>query len=132
MLLISSCALSTLHFSEEGYRQTAGGILGQVIGNNLESTMKLLGATTLLFFIWLASVSLFLSISWFKVIDEIGRYFLLVWDAALSKIDLIKDRLESKRKKAERKVIFEAEKKHQEQPFSSPKVTKELGSQITQ
>ena len=111
LLLISSCALSTLHFSGDGYRETAGGILGQVVGNNLELTMKLLGATTLLFFVWLASVSLFLSISWFKVIDEIGKYLLLVWDTALSKIDVIKDRVEGKRKKAERKVIFEAEKK---------------------
>jgi len=111
LLLISSCALSTLHFSEEGFRETAGGILGQVIGDNLESTMKLLGATTLLFFVWLASVSLFLSISWFKVIDEIGRYLLLGWEVTLSKIDVIKDQLEGKRKKAEHKVVFEAEKK---------------------
>ena len=114
LLLISSCALSTLHFSGDGYRETAGGILGQVVGNNLELTMKLLGATTLLFFVWLASVSLFLSVSWFKVIDEIGKYLLLVWDTALSKIDVIKDRVEGKRKKAERKVIFEAEKKRQQ------------------
>ena len=111
LLLITSCALSTLHFSGEFFRETAGGILGQVIGNYLESTMKLLGATTLLFFVWLASISLFLNISWIKIIDEIGRYSLVFWEFFLGKIDEIKDNLEEKRKKAERKEIFNAEKK---------------------
>lgn len=111
LLLITSCALSTLHFSGEFYRETAGGILGQVIGNYLESSMKLLGATTLLFFVWLASISLFLNVSWIKIIDEIGKYSLVFWEFCLSKIDAIKDKFEEKRKKAERKEIFNAEKK---------------------
>ena len=110
-MLITSCALSTLHFSGEFYRETAGGILGQVIGNYLESSMKLLGATTLLFFVWLASISLFLNVSWIKIIDEIGKYSLVFWEFCLSKIDEIKDKFEEKRKKAERKEIFNAEKK---------------------
>ena len=111
LLLITSCALSTLHFSGEFYRETAGGILGQVIGNYLESSMKLLGATTLLFFVWLASISLFLNVSWIKIIDEIGKYSLVFWEFCLGKIDEIKDKFEEKRKKAERKEIFNAEKK---------------------
>ena len=111
LLLITSCALSTLHFSGEFYRETAGGILGQVIGNYLESSMKLLGATTLLFFVWLASISLFLNVSWIKIIDEIGKYSLVFWELCLSKIDEIKAKFEEKRKKAERKEIFNAEKK---------------------
>ena len=110
-MLITSCALSTLHFSGEFYRETAGGILGQVIGNYLESSMKLLGATTLLFFVWLASISLFLNVSWIKIIDEIGKYSLVFWEFCLGKIDEIKDKFEEKRKKAERKEIFDAEKK---------------------
>ena len=111
LLLITSCALSTLHFSGDFFRETAGGILGQVIGNYLESSMKLLGATTLLFFVWLASISLFLNISWIKIIDEIGRYSLVLWEFCLGNIDEIKDKFEEKRKKAERKEIFNAEKK---------------------
>ncbi len=98
-------------FFFEFYRETAGGILGQVIGNYLESSMKLLGATTLLFFVWLASISLFLNVSWIKIIDEIGKYSLVFWEFCLSKIDEIKDKFEEKRKKAERKEIFNAEKK---------------------
>ena len=111
LMLTTSCALSTLHFSGEGYRESAGGILGQVVGINLVLSMKILGATTLLFFTWLASISLFLNISWLKVIDEIGRYALFIWSIVQSKIDDIKDKVEVRRKKAERKVVFDAEKK---------------------
>tara|TARA_B100001142_G_scaffold330149_1_gene396596 strand:+ start:992 stop:3274 length:2283 start_codon:yes stop_codon:yes gene_type:complete len=111
LMLITSCALSTLHFSGEGYRESAGGILGQVVGINLVLSMKILGATTLLFFTWLASISLFLNISWLKVIDEIGRYAIFIWSIVQSKIDDIKDKIEVRRKKAERKVVFDAEKK---------------------
>ena len=111
LMLTTSCALSTLHFSGEGYRESAGGILGQVVGINLVLSMKILGATTLLFFTWLASISLFLNISWLKVIDEIGRYALFIWSIVQSKIDDIKDKIEVRRKKAERKVVFDAEKK---------------------
>jgi len=111
LMLTTSCALSTLHFSGEGYRESAGGILGQVVGMNLVLSMKILGATTLLFFTWLASISLFLNISWLKIIDEIGRYTLFIWSIVQSKIDDIKDKIEVRRKKAERKIVFDAEKK---------------------
>ena len=111
LLLISSSALATLHFSAEGFNQTAGGVLGQVVGEYLESMMKLLGASTLLFFIWLTSVSLFLSISWLKIMDEIGRITLFGWNEIVIKIDTLKDQMEGRRIQAERQIIIKAEKK---------------------
>jgi len=66
-----------LHFSPEGFNETAGGIIGQIVGNWFESVMKLLGASTLLFVIWIASISLFLGISWFTVMDRIGHWCLV-------------------------------------------------------
>ena len=111
LLLVSSSALTTLHFSAEGFNQTAGGILGQAVGGYLESTMKLLGASTLLFFIWLTSISLFLSISWFKIMDEIGRVTVFFWNKIVIKIDALKDQIEGKRIQAERQSIIKAEKK---------------------
>ena len=110
-MLISSSALATLHFSAEGFNETAGGILGQAVGGYLVSTMKLLGASTLLFFIWLTSISLFLSISWFKIMDEIGRITVFVWNKIVIKIDALKDQIEGKRIQAERQIIIKAEKK---------------------
>jgi S-DNA-T family DNA segregation ATPase FtsK/SpoIIIE len=109
--LVTSCALATLHFSAAGFRETAGGVLGRLSGEFLESAMKLLGASTLLFFLWLASISVFLGISWLAVMDRVGRWSLRLWDRTRSKIDEFRDRAEGKRQLAARQDVFEAEKK---------------------
>ncbi len=109
--LVTSCALATLHFSPLGFRETAGGVIGQLTGGFLESVMKLLGASTLLFFLWLASISVFLGISWLGVMDRVGRWSLRAWERARSKIDEWRDRAEGKRQLAARQDVFEAEKK---------------------
>ncbi|NOX70936.1 MAG: cell division protein FtsK [Gammaproteobacteria bacterium] len=109
--LVTSCALATLHFSPLGFRETAGGVIGQLTGGFLESVMKLLGASTLLFFLWLASISVFLGISWLGVMDRVGQWSLRAWERARSKIDEWRDRAEGKRQLAARQDVFEAEKK---------------------
>ena len=109
--LITSCALSTLHFSPEGFNETAGGILGQVVGEWLESVMKLLGASTLLFVIWVASLSLFLGISWFSVMDRIGRWCLVGYEKARFKIGELQDKAEGRRSWPPARTVIETEKK---------------------
>lgn len=109
--LVTSCALATLHFSDLGFHETAGGVIGQLTGGFLESVMKLLGASTLLFFLWLASISVFLGISWLAVMDRLGRWSLKAWDRARSKFDEFRDRAEGKRQLVARQNVFEAEKK---------------------
>ena len=109
--LITSCALATLHFSSVGFRETAGGVLGQIVGNNLESMMKLLGASVLLFFLWVASMSVFLGISWFAIMDRTGKWCLTMWEKGRQKIGELRDRAEGKRQLAARQDVFAAEKK---------------------
>lgn len=109
--LVISCALATLHFSSLGFPQSAGGVVGQVVGNGMVSVMKLLGASTLLFFLWLASISLFLGISWLTVMDRVGRVSLSLYEKARTRIDEIRDRAEGRRQLAARQDIVEAEKK---------------------
>ncbi len=109
--LITSCALSTLHFSPVGFNETAGGIVGQVVGHSLESVMKLLGASTLLFVLWVASISLFLGISWFSIMDRIGRWCLLAFEKAQARFGELRDRAEGRRQQAARADIIEVEKK---------------------
>jgi S-DNA-T family DNA segregation ATPase FtsK/SpoIIIE len=108
--LVSSCALATLHFSPAGFNETAGGIIGQIVGNWLESVMKLLGASTLLFVIWVASVSLFLGISWFAVMDRVGHYCLVGYEKLLARIDELRDKAEGRRQQAARQDVLEVEK----------------------
>ena len=112
--LVTSCALSTLHFSPVGFNETAGGIVGQVFGNSLQSVMKLLGASTLLFVLWIASISLFLGISWFSVMDRIGRWCLVGYEKARVKIDEMRDRAEGRRQQAARQDVIKVEKKRKE------------------
>ena len=109
--LVTSCALATLHFSPAGFNETAGGIIGQIVGLRLQAVMKLLGASTLLFVIWVASLSLFLGISWFSVMDRIGHWCLVGYEKAQSKVGELRDRAEGRRQSAVRKDIIEVEKK---------------------
>ncbi len=109
--LVTSCALATLHFSSAGFNETAGGIIGQIVGNRLESIMKLLGASTLLFVVWVASLSLFLGISWIQVMDRIGHWCLAGFEKARQKIDELKDKAEGRRQAAARQEVVEVEKK---------------------
>jgi S-DNA-T family DNA segregation ATPase FtsK/SpoIIIE len=108
--LVTSCALASLHFSPVGFRETAGGIVGQVVGGGLESLMKLLGASVLLFFVWVASVSVFLGISWLTVMDRIGRWCLAGWEYGKARVGEFRDRAEGRRQQAARQNVFEAEK----------------------
>jgi len=97
--LITSCALATLHFSPVGFRETAGGV------------MKLLGASVLLFFLWVASMSVFLGISWFAIMDRTGQWCLAMWEKGRQKVGELRDRAEGKRQLAARQDVFAAEKK---------------------
>jgi S-DNA-T family DNA segregation ATPase FtsK/SpoIIIE len=100
-----------LHFSDAGFNQTAGGIVGYIVGNWLESVMKLLGASTLLFVIWVASLSLFLGISWFSVMDKIGHWCLVGYEKARFKIGELQDKAEGRKQLAARQTVIETEKK---------------------
>ena len=108
--LVTSCALATLHFSPVGFNETAGGIIGQITGIRLEAVMKLLGASTLLFCLWIASVSLFLGISWIAVMDRIGHWTLIGIEKARHRIDQLRDRAEGRRQAATRQDFVKVEK----------------------
>ena len=109
--LLTSCGLATLHFSDAGFNETAGGIVGQIVGDNLAFLMKLLGASVLLFFLWVAAISVFLGISWLSVMDRVGRWCLIAYEKAQEKIGEWRDKAEGKRQVALRQDVFEKEKK---------------------
>ncbi len=112
--LVTSCALAKLHFSPIGFSHTAGGMVGQALGGWLEGVMKLLGASTLLFVVWVASLSLFLGISWIQVMERIGHWCLVGWDKTRLKIDEMRDRAEGRKQAAARQEVIKVEKKRKE------------------
>ena len=73
LLLATSCGLATLHIFAPDMRETAGGILGQLVGNGLAQVLGHLGATVLLLVLWIVSVSLATGVSWLSVMDTVGR-----------------------------------------------------------
>jgi len=109
--LTTSCALATLHFSAAGFNESAGGIVGQVVGESLEGVMKLLGASVLLFCLWVASISLWLGVSWISIMDAIGRYCLLGYEKARALVDEWRDKAEGRRQLAARQEIVKVEQK---------------------
>jgi len=109
--LLTSCALAKMHFSGAGFNESAGGIIGQVLGGWLEGVMKLLGASVLLFCLWVASISLFLGISWINVMDRIGRWALVGFEKARFKLGELRDKAEGRRSAAARQDIVKVEKK---------------------
>jgi S-DNA-T family DNA segregation ATPase FtsK/SpoIIIE len=111
LTLITSCALARLHFSDVGFNESAGGIIGKIIGDWLVSVMKILGASTLLFVFWVASLSLFLGISWFSVMDRIGRWCLSSYEKLRFKISELRDKAEGRKQLAARQDVIETEKK---------------------
>ena len=80
LALLTSCGLATLHFAQPDLRESAGGVVGQLIGGGLAANLGLLGATLLMLALWLASISLLTGVSWLTVMDSIGRQVMAMID----------------------------------------------------
>ncbi len=111
LLLVASCGLATLHWSDAGMPHTAGGAIGDTVGRGLQSGLDFLGATLLMLAAWMAGASLSLGVSWLTVMDHLGAW---TWGA----VALIRDRRAARREAAEgrerreaRKVNVETEQK---------------------
>jgi S-DNA-T family DNA segregation ATPase FtsK/SpoIIIE len=73
LAIATSSGLATLHFQASELRESAGGILGRIVGNGLEYGLGLLGTTVLLLVLWLAAVQLATGVSWIAIMDRTGR-----------------------------------------------------------
>jgi S-DNA-T family DNA segregation ATPase FtsK/SpoIIIE len=73
LAIATSSGLATLHFYSPVMRETAGGILGRLVGHGFEYGLGLLGTTVLLLVLWLASVQLATGVSWIAIMDGTGR-----------------------------------------------------------
>ena len=81
LTLGTGCGLASLHFRQaSALPLDAGGILGNLVGNNLVEVFSPLGATLLLLGLFLAGFTLFTNLSWLALMDTVGRYTL--WGAA--------------------------------------------------
>jgi S-DNA-T family DNA segregation ATPase FtsK/SpoIIIE len=72
LVLIASCGLTTLHWQPGVLHQSAGGVLGRMIGQGLAAGLDFLGATLVLIAAWMAGLSLAFGVSWFTIMDRLG------------------------------------------------------------
>ena len=72
--LLASCGLASLHWSPGLLQQTAGGVLGSLVGGGLASGLQVLGATLLLIAVWMAGIALAFHVSWLAVMDFLGHW----------------------------------------------------------
>jgi DNA segregation ATPase FtsK/SpoIIIE, S-DNA-T family len=75
LMLLASCGLATLHWGPGTLRETAGGVVGQFVGENLAEGLNFLGATLFMLAAWMAGVSLAFGVSWMTIVDRIGAGF---------------------------------------------------------
>jgi S-DNA-T family DNA segregation ATPase FtsK/SpoIIIE len=111
VVLVTSCGLVTLHWDAGSLRQTAGGVVGSLVGRGLASGLDFLGATLLMIAAWMAGLSLAFHVSWFTVMDRIGA---AVWDGISwlrTRSATKKDVAEGRERKLARKEATKTEQK---------------------
>ena len=82
LTLIAGCGLASLHDNSvvSLLPVNAGGILGDLVGQLMEGAFNLMGATLLLLALFLSGVTLFINLSWIKLIDATGALTLALAD----------------------------------------------------
>ena len=119
MLLAASCGLAALHWQTGTLRESAGGVLGQLVGGGLAEAMKMLGATLLLLAAWMAGLAIAFHVSWLSVMDHLGAGF---WRG----IEWCRDRWSSRREVAEGQ-----ERKRERQQVQAAKQEKKAAPRVT-
>jgi DNA segregation ATPase FtsK/SpoIIIE, S-DNA-T family len=112
LTVLASCGLATLHWSSVGLANSAGGVLGAVVGGGSAKGLSFLGATLLLLGVWLAGVALFAGLSWFDVMDRVGAWTLQGFEWLRARISERRQLKAGKeRKEARQEGVREEQKK---------------------
>jgi S-DNA-T family DNA segregation ATPase FtsK/SpoIIIE len=105
LTLAAGCGLGTLHFRQGGALPLdAGGILGNLVGNNLIEVFSPMGGTLLLLALFLAGVTLFTNLSWILLMDDVGRHTLRLCGLLLTLCERVGDAYRDRQLKKTREV----------------------------
>ncbi|MEZ5532333.1 MAG: DNA translocase FtsK 4TM domain-containing protein [Steroidobacteraceae bacterium] len=111
LVLVTSCALATLHWAPRSLPQSAGGVVGSLVGGGFGGALGLLGGTLALLAGFMAGVSLAFGVSWFTIMDRIGAatWGAIGWVRARSAA--ARDAAEGRERKQARKETIETDQK---------------------
>src|ERR1700704_1833345 len=111
LILVASCGLTTLHWQPGALRQSAGGVVGSVVGGGLVAGLDFLGATLVMLAAWMAGLSLAFGASGLPIMDRGGA---LTW-AAIGRLRTrsaaARDAAEGRERRQARKEAMESEQK---------------------
>ncbi len=111
LVLVASCALTTLHWQPGALRQSAGGIVGREVGESLAAGLNFLGATLLMIAAWMAGLSLAFGVSWLTIMDRLGT---ATWEGVAwvrGRFVLRRDAAEGRERRQARKDAVETAQK---------------------
>jgi len=111
LVLLTSCALATLHWAPGSLPQSAGGVVGSLVGGGLDAGLGLLGGTLALLAAFMAGVSLAFGVSWFTIMDRIGA---ATWNAigwVRARASAARDAAEGRERRLARKEVTVADQK---------------------
>jgi S-DNA-T family DNA segregation ATPase FtsK/SpoIIIE len=111
LVLAASCGLATLNWHAGALRETAGGVIGGLIGRGLAGGLGYLGATLLMLAAWMAGLSLSLGVSWFTVMDRLGAWSWAAISWVRERRASAKDLAVGKERRAARRDSVETKKK---------------------
>lgn len=116
LLMLSGCGLGAFIVIDPSAlpeaMNGAGGVMGSLIGmNGLFTVFGDTGAKILLLAVFLASFTLFTSISWFTCMDVIGAFTLRLFEGIRAIVYTMTEYIKARRARTSRKEIFEVEQR---------------------
>ena len=120
VLLAASCGLATLNFAPGDLRESAGGVLGQLVGQGLEHGLKWLGATLLLLGAWIAGLAVAFHVSVLDVLDRVGHAFWQAVSWLRGWISARREVAEGQERRRERQEVTRQEQKRKSVPRVVP------------
>lgn len=127
MTILGGCALENLHFGHLAASKpfVGGGILGDWFSSGLVSTFGRIGSTLLAVTLFLAGVTFFTGLSWFRLMDTIGEQVCALYVRVQGMREEKEDRAIGEKAREERKdsVAMLRKKTEKKQPIKiEPKI----------
>ena len=111
LFLLATTGLADLHSSPlaEVMPADGGGVIGDLVARPLLDTTGMLGSTLFLFAFMLVGITLYTGLSWFFVMDQIGKYTLTGLGWMIDRVAGMRDWFAGRRAKAHREEVRKAD-----------------------
>ncbi|NRB71847.1 MAG: DNA translocase FtsK 4TM domain-containing protein, partial [Xanthomonadales bacterium] len=128
LFLLAATGLADLHSNplQEVMPADGGGVIGDLVAEPLLRSAGMLGATLFLFAFMLVGITLYTGLSWFWVMDMIGKYTLAGFEWLVASVAGMRDTFAGRRAKARREEVRKADtvrQKSKPKPKIEPQIT---------